>query len=142
MVVNGRCRVYVENMLIYDGTYMLERKEDPGASPAHACSWLVKIINFAAGDAGYPHIRPYAIVASRQEGGIFKTSCAESLGKRICGDFDLKAEDLLWIESFPDLPGEYYVAVFSPRYHEMQTHYNISWRPILPNERDAVANWL
>ena len=65
-------------MLVYDGTYMLERKEDPGKSPAHACAWRVKIIDFSSGDPRHPHIRPYAVLAFRKEGGIFKTSCAES----------------------------------------------------------------
>ena len=31
-------------MIVFEGTYMLERKEDPGAGPISACAWLVKII--------------------------------------------------------------------------------------------------
>jgi hypothetical protein len=74
-------------MLVFDGTYMLERRGDPGANPAHACAWRLKIIDFSSGDPRHAHIRPYAVIAFRKEGGIFKTSCAESLGKRICKDF-------------------------------------------------------
>lgn len=128
-------------MIVYDGTYMLERKEDPGASPAHACSWQVKIVDFSSADPSHSHIRPYAVLAFRKEGGIFKTSCAESLGKRICKDFDLKVDDLLWIEAFPDLPDDLYVAVFTPRYLTSELNYTVGWRPILNNERAAVAPW-
>lgn len=128
-------------MIVYDGTYMLERKEDPGASPAHACSWQVKIVDFSSADPSHSHIRPYAVLAFRKEGGIFKTSCAESLGKRIFKDFDLKVDDLLWIEAFPDLPDDLYVAVFTPRYLTSELNYTVGWRPILNNERAAVAPW-
>jgi len=129
-------------MIIFDGSYMLERKEDPGASPAHACTWRVKIIDFSSGDPMHPHIRPYALLAFRKEGGIFKTSCAESMGKRICRDFDLNVDDVLWVEAFPDLPDALYVAVFTPRYQDADIHYTVTWRPILKNEQAAVEPWL
>jgi len=120
---------------------MLERKEDPGAGPVHACAWRVKIIDLSSDDPAQPHIRPHAVLAFRKEGGIFKTSCAESLGKRICGDFNLRADDLLWVEAFPDFPGDFYVAVFTPKYHQTEMRYSVSWRPILENERAAVKPW-
>jgi hypothetical protein len=128
-------------MLVFDGTYMLERKEDPGATPAHACSWRVKIIDFKSGEARHPHIRPNAVLAFPNAEVIFKTSCAETLGKRICKDFNLKVDDLLWIEAFPDLPGTFHVAVFTPRYQEADVHYNVNWRLVLTNEMAAVAPW-
>jgi hypothetical protein len=128
-------------MLVFDGTYMLERKEDPGASPVPACSWQVKIIDFTSGDPLHPHIRPKAVLAFPDAEVIFKTSCAEILGQRICNDFHLKVDDLLWIEAFPDLPGALYVAVFTPRYQEADVRYSINWRPILKNELAAVAPW-
>ena len=128
-------------MIVFDRIYMLERKEDPGASPAHACSWRVKLIDFSSGDGLHPHIRPYAVLAFREAGGFFKTSCAESMGKRICGDFDLNVDDLLWVEAFPDLPGSLYVAVFTPRYQDADQHFTVTWRPILRNELAAVAPW-
>lgn len=128
-------------MLLFDGTYRLERKGDPGANPAHACSWRVKIIDFSSGDPRHAHIRPYAVLAHRKEGGIFKISCAESLGKRICKDFDLHVDDILWVEVFPDMVDALYVAVFTPRYQEANINYTVTWRPILENEHAAVAPW-
>jgi hypothetical protein len=131
-----------KTMLLFDGTYTLSRKEDPGSSPAYACAWQVKIIDFSSGDPFHPHIRPYAVVAVRKAGGIFKTTCAESLGKRICHDFDIKVDDLLWIEAFPDMADQLFVAVFTPRYQDTDINYTIAWRPILENEQNAIGPWI
>ena len=128
-------------MLVFDGTYSLSRKEDPGASPAYACGWQVRIIDFSSDAPTHRHIRPYAVLATRQPGGIFKTSCAESLGKRISRDFDLNVDNLLWVEAFPDFPDQLFVAVFTPVYGDADLSYTVSWRPILENERLAVAPW-
>jgi hypothetical protein len=128
-------------MIVFDGTYMLERKDDPGANPAHACTWQVKIIDFSSANPMHTHIRPYAVLVSRMEGGIFKASCAESLGKRICRDFDLNVNDVLWVEAFTDFPGALYVAVFTPQYRDPDTYYAVTWRPILKNEQAAVKPW-
>ncbi len=129
-------------MLLFDGIYKLERKDDPGANPAHACAWHVKIVDLSLSDPNHPHIRPFALLAKAQEGGFFKTSCAESLGKRILSDFNLQVKDLLWVETFAHLPDDMYVAVFTPRYHDALTNHTVSWRPILENERVAITPWL
>lgn len=130
-------------MLVFDGSYMLERDEDPGASPAHACSWRVKIIDFStSSDSVCAHIRPFALLAVRNKGGIFKTSCAESLGKRICKDFNLRVGNMLWIEVFGDFPGDFFAAVFTPRYGDNVETHTIAWRPLLKNEYEAIVPWL
>ncbi|HSO18932.1 MAG TPA: hypothetical protein VLT88_05725, partial [Desulfosarcina sp.] len=118
-----------------------ERKGDPGADPIHACAWQVKVIDMSRAEPSSAHIRPFVVAAFRREGGLFKTSCAESLGRRICSDFDLQVDDLLWVENFPDLPGKLFVAVFTPHYDDGERRYRVSWRPILKNERAAVAPW-
>ena len=128
-------------MIVFDGTYMLARKDDPGSDPVHACAWRVIIVNFSSTDQRRSHIRPVAVLAFRKPGGFFTISCAESMGKRICGDFDLQVNDLLWVESFPDLPQDLYVAAFTPRYRNDDVHYDVNWRPILDNEQAAVAPW-
>jgi hypothetical protein len=129
-------------MIVFDGTYMLERKDDPGANPIYACAWRVKIVDLSSKKNSHLHIRPFAVLAFRKAGGIFKTNCAESLGKRICKDFDIDVADVLWVETFPDLPGTLYVAVFTPRYQGAQRSYAVGWRPILDNERAAVSQWI
>jgi hypothetical protein len=128
-------------MLRFDGTYTLSRRDDPGSRPAFACAWQVKVIDFASADPAHSHIRPVAVIAQRTSGGIFKSSCAESLGRRIVGDFELDVDELLWVETFPDMPGDHFVAIFTPRYQENRIQYTITWRPILENERAAIRRW-
>ena len=128
-------------MLMFDGTYTLARKGDPGTPPAHACAWRVRVVDLSAADRARRHIRPYAVLARRRIGGIFKASCAESLGRRICRDFDLAVPSLLWVETFPDLPQDPYVAVFTPRHGASVVDYIVAWRPILENEARAIAPW-
>ena len=130
-------------MLVFDGTYMLERGDDPGATPAFACSWRVKVVNLSLSDRTVAkHIRPYVLFASRKEGGIFKSSCAESLGRRICKDFGLDVKNVLWVERFSDIPEELFAAVFTPRYIDNAVTYTISWRSLLKNEYKAIASWV
>ncbi len=78
------------------------------------------------------------MVATQTGEGIFKTTCAESLGKRICRDFNLKIDEILWVEHYPDEPA-LYVAIFSPKsYYGTEIFYSVDWRPIMPNELDAI----
>jgi len=68
-----------------------------------------------------------------------KTTCADSLGKRICRDFDLDINEILWIEHFPGEPQRMYVATFTPKsYFGTETYYAIDWRPIRSNELEAI----
>lgn len=84
------------------------------------------------------YLRPYTVVATQTGEGIFKTTCAESLGKRICRDFDLKIDSVLWIEHYPDEKA-LYVAMFKPEsYFGNEIIYTVDWRPIRPNELQAI----
>jgi len=84
------------------------------------------------------HLRPYVVVATQTGEGIFKTTCAESLGNRICRDFDLKIDNVLWIEHYPDEQA-LYVAIFKPKsYFGNEIIYTVNWRPVRPNELLAI----
>ncbi len=88
------------------------------------------------------HLRPNVVVATQTGEGIFKTTCAESLGKRICRDFDLKIDEILWIEHYPDEPA-LYVATFKPKsYFGTEIFYAVDWRPIRPNELEAIKPFI
>ena len=131
-------------MILFDGTYRLQRQEDAPPKPIGkwACSWRLRIIDFSMNQPGVQHLRPYVVVATKTGEGIFKTTCAESLGKRICRDFDLKIEEILWIEHFPDEPA-LYVAIFKPKsYFGTEIFYNIDWRPIRSNELEAIKPFI
>ena len=131
-------------MILFDGTYRLQRQENSPPKPIGrwACSWRLRIIDFSFNQPDVQHLRPNVVVATQTGEGIFKTTCAESLGKRICRDFDLKIDEILWIEHYPDEPA-LYVATFKPKsYFGTEIFYAIDWRPIRPNELEAIKPFI
>jgi hypothetical protein len=127
-------------LIVFDGTYRLQRQEDKSsnADSNWACAWRLRLFDFTITHPDVKHLKPYAIMATQTGGGIFKTTCVESLGKRICRDFNLKIEEILWIEYYPEEPA-LYVAMFKPKsYLGNEIFYAIDWRPIRPNELQVI----
>ena len=127
-------------MLLFDGTYRLQRQEDAPSKLGRkwACAWRLRVFDFSKKYPDVQHLRPYAVVTTQTGEGIFKTTCAESLGNRICRDFDLNVDETLWVEHYPDEPA-LYVAIFSPKsYYGTEILYDVDWRPIMPNELNAI----
>jgi hypothetical protein len=130
----------VTNLLLFDGTYRLQRQEDAPLKLGRkwACAWRLRVFDFSKKYPGVQHLRPYAVVATQTGEGIFKTTCAESLGSKICRDFDLNVDEILWVEYYPDEQA-LYVAIFSPKsYYGTEIFYDVDWRPIMPNELNAI----
>jgi hypothetical protein len=131
-------------LLIFDGTYRLQRREDTSSEDDRnqACSWRLRLFDFSINHPVVKYLKPYAVVATQTGEGIFKTTCAESLGKRVCRDFDLNIDDILWIEHYPDEPA-LYVATFKPKsYLGNEIFYTIDWRPIRPNEIKVIQPFI
>ena len=127
-------------MIIFDGTYRLQRQEDKSSNADRnwAYSWRLRLFDFTISHPDVKHLKPYAIVATQTGGGIFKTTCAESLSKRICRDFNLEIEEILWVEHYPEEPA-LYVAMFKPKsYVGNEIFYAIDWRSIRPNELQVI----
>jgi len=131
-------------LILFDGTYRLQRQEDASRETVDqwACSWWLRIIDFSMDHPGVQYLKPYVIIATQTGEGIFRTTCAESLGKRVYRDFNLKIDETLWIEHYPDEPA-LYVATFKPKYYfGTEIFYNIDWRPIMPNELEAIKPFI
>lgn len=132
-------------LIFFDGTYRLQRQGDapPDTEEKWACSWRLRILDLSMHQPEIKHLKPYVVVATQTGEGIFKTTCAESLGNRVCRDFKLDINQTLWIEHFPGDPDRMYVAVFSPRsYFGTQIFYDIAWRPIRPNEIKTIKPFI
>ena len=132
-------------MIFFDGTYRLLAGTDGSARSRlkSAYAWRVRIINLSLSQPGIRHLRPFIVFTSPEGNGIFKTNCAESLGKRICRDFSLNIPETLWLEFFPDTSEKIYAAVFTPGFHYgPDTFYNIGWRPLRPNELAAIEPFI
>lgn len=131
-------------MICYDGVYRLrdERRQQSKGMGKWACSWRVRIIDFRLSQPEVRHIKDHAVLAT-QDAGIYKTNCAENMGMRICRDFGLDPQNIIWTENFPDAPEQLFVAHFTPRYSfGPEVFYHIHWRPILPNELAAIRPFL
>ncbi len=73
---------------------------------------------------------------------LIKTSCAESIGKKISEDFGLEVKKVLWIEYFSDEPKGLYVATLNEKYIENDVYFQIGWRTIRPNELSAIKSYI
>ncbi len=128
-------------MIVYDGTYRLEPDANRGQGPGSrwACAWRVRIINLAESQPAVRHLKPTIVIANPTGPGIGLTSCAEGVGKKISRDFKLDVNQVLWIEQIPLKPAQWHTAVFRlQNSFESDIHYNIQWRPAMPNEIDLI----
>jgi hypothetical protein len=130
-------------MVYYDGIYRLR---GPAArkklGPNVAAAWRVRIIDYSLSFSGVRHLRPYSLVAMPDEEGIYKSTCAESLGRRICLDFKLDVAQVSWIERMPKISDKLFVAVFKPYIRYDQPQYKIGWRDIQANELSAIKAFI
>ena len=133
-------------MISFDGIYRLRgprKARLAGSNSTTACAWHVRIIDFGLLQPEVHHLRPHTVVAIPAEEGIFKSNCAETLGKNICRDFDLHIDRIRWIEFFPNLPQQIYVASFSAKSTwGAQVFYSITWHPIRSNELSAIQPFI
>jgi len=132
-------------LIFYDGTYRLRNTDECCkrlVGKWSAC-WRVRIIDLSMSQPEVTHLRPVVVVATQTGEGIFKTTCAESLGKKICRDFNLDVRNILWIEPLPGEADKICVAVFTPKfYFGHEKFYFIRWRPILPNELKMILPFI
>ena len=131
-------------MIYYDGIYRL-KPLDTDKIPIRqwTAAWRVRIIDLSFNRPEVQYLRPRVVVAVQTGAGSMKTSCAESLGRRICRDFDLNTEQILWVEQFKENPERYYVATFIQRpYMGPENWDSVTWRPVRPNEISAIKPFI
>ncbi len=106
-------------------------------------AWWVRIIDFSMSRPDIHHLKPFAIHATQSGEGEYRTSCAESVGRRMFLDFKLDADKVLWVEQFRDKPGSLHAAIFQPASSfPPDVAYQVSWRPIQPNELKAIQPFI
>lgn len=131
-------------MIYFDGTYRLKPLGDTNLPIRKwQTAWRVRIIDLAVSRPDVKFLRSKIVIAVCTGGKTLKTTCAESLGKRICRDFQLKAEEILWVEQLPEDPRRFYAAAFTSRpYMGPESYDSVAWRPVLDNEIDAIRNYI
>jgi hypothetical protein len=130
---------YQENpMIIFDGTYrwkapMTESSRTFRKKWEMSCD--LKVIDLSLSEPNVVHMKRYVVVAMETTPGPMKTSVADTMGRRIFRDFNLTRHNVLWIEGRWNHSDPLEVAQFTPDLESgLETHYLISWRPVLPNE--------
>lgn len=128
-------------MIFYDGIYRLRNKRSPKVSLNNkdAFAWRIRLIDFTLSQTEIIHLKPIAVIAKQIGRGVFKSSCAESLGRQICRDFSLQVDHIMWVEIFQDRADQFYVAKFIPK---PEPNYHISFRPIHQNELKAISRFI
>lgn len=132
-------------MIFYDGIYRLGRRDEfrTNSKDRKNQAWRIRIIDFTHALPDIEHLKPYAVVATPSEPGIFANNCAYSLGRRILRDFNLRVEKILWVEQFQKEPGKMYVAVFTPQsFLGPDIYHRIDWHPIMTNELAAIKPFI
>ena len=132
-------------MIFFDGTYRLGRRDAyrRNSKSRKNQAWRIRIIDFTLALPDIKHLKPHAVVATPSEPGIFATHCADSLGRQILTDFNLKAEETLWVEQFQKDPEKMYVAVFTAKSSfGPEVYHRIDWHPIMANELNAIKPFI
>ena len=116
-------------MIIYDGTYRWHERGKARSKSFKHCtlSCRLRIIDLSMSQPEVKHLKPFIVVAAETSESPFKTSCAESLGKRICKDFNLDINHTIWIEYSTEAPRKMHTAIFIPKYYSgFDTFYSIN----------------
>lgn len=131
-------------MIYFDGTYRLKPLGETNISIRKwQTAWRVRIIDLALSRPEVRFLRSKIVIAVRIGSRTMKTTCAESLGKRICRDFQLNTEEILWVEQLPEDPHRFYAAAFTNRpYMGPESYDSVAWRPVLDNEIDAIKGYI
>jgi hypothetical protein len=133
-------------MIIFDGTYRWKAPMTP-SSHAFRKKWEMscdlKVIDLSLSQTDVIHLKRYVVVATETTPGPMRTSVANTMGLRIFRDFHLSRHNVLWIEGRSNHFESLEVAIFSPDLEsELETRYQISWRPILSNELSLIRAFL
>jgi hypothetical protein len=131
-------------MILFDGTYRWPASGEASKTRkdwAFSCS--LRIIDLSADNPDINYLKPLVVIATETSRGPYRTTCAESMGKRIFRDFKMDVDKTLWIESRLDDPDQMIVGIFKPKSHAgYETYYSIAWRPILPNEFELIKPFI
>jgi hypothetical protein len=132
-------------MIVYDGIYRLPADVVQGFKPRSQWeyAWQVRIINLELSRSTIEFLKPMIVAVNQIGSRSCLTSCAESIGKRISRDFNLKIARVLWVEQFHNKPKQWQVADFKPKSNfGPDTSYHIQWRPVRPNEIELIKQFI
>lgn len=124
-------------MILYDGKYSWKGSTTTRKRPISwwRSSYQVRIID-ASRDAGRAVLlKPHIVLLADTGEGASVTNCLPDLAKRICNDFKLDVNRVLWVEDRPETRERFWVAMFrSVARIAGDVLYQVSWRTAAPAE--------
>lgn len=128
-------------MAIFNGRYSWNGKKDNNKDPI---SWFpgaydLKIVNLSIDQSGVTHIKPYLCIFTNTGKGYSVSANPERFAKRICEDFSLDIEKVLWVEQIEIDSGSYEIITFKKRGQLGEDmFYAMEKRKPMPNELNLI----
>jgi hypothetical protein len=139
------CKTRTIKMILHDFIYEWDGKSHGDEKPVSwwPGSYHVKIIQFASDDKNISFLVPYAVIMKNAKTNpALNTSLKNyihNFAQKISNKYNLNMEKTLWIE----IDDSIQVVRIHPNPKVIAaTMFDISWRPIMPNELEMIEPYL
>ncbi len=128
-------------MAIFNGRYTWDGKKEKKRDPI---SWFpgaydLKVIDISSSIQTITHIKPYICIFTNTGSGYSVSANPEKFAKRICEDFSLEIEKVLWVEQTEIDSGKYDIITFKRRGQLGEDmFYSIEKRKPMPSELKII----
>lgn len=132
-------------MIIFDGDYSWSGKKNDENKPVSwwPGSYRLTIIDRSGETPGVRRLKPVIILAAETKEGFLVKNRYEDLVRKVCKDFNLEMDKILWTSYNLNSHSEMEIAVFNPVTRiGKEILYTVGWRPVMPNEADDIRQYI
>ena len=132
-------------MIIFDGNYTWSGRKNDADKPVSwwPGSYRLTIIDRSGETPGIRMLKPVIVLAAETKKGFVVRNRYQDLVKKVCKDFNLQMDKVLWISYNPNFISEMETAVFTPVTRlGSEVMYSVQWRSVMPNEVDEVRQYI
>ena len=122
-------------MIIFNDKYSFSFDSRNAISKGRILSCHLTIIDFSKQNINLLYLKPVVVFVKNTTQTPLKSTCIETMGKKIFDDFDLDVKKTTWIEYDPDEQNTLHVARITPKYYDgIETVFGVHWRRIMDSE--------
>ncbi len=130
-------------MIIYNDKYSFSFDSRNAISEGKILSCYLTIIDFSRKDINVSYLKPFVVFARNTTQTPLKSTCIETMGKKVFDDFELDLKKTTWIEYDPDEQIKVHVAKIIPKYYDgLETVFSVYWRRIMDSEIEQIKPFL